>query len=324
MIRIEKFREAHLDQWEEFVFEKARNATWLHSRRFFDYHPENKIEDHSLLFFEGQNLIAALPATLKNEALISHPRATYGGLAIDRTVGAALALDLVRALTTYAKENGISAIRIKPSFRIFHDMPSDETDYAFWQTGFRIVSRDLEHVVDLRHYDENTLSIMTPKARNQVRKAEREVLSASPSQDLRGFWKVLEANLREKQKPKPTHSLEEIHRLMELVGHDRIQLMTVHSKEEILAGALLFLANAQAVHVQYLAASEAGRSLCAMNRLLKDLFSWAKQRGAVYVNLGRSTENDGKNLNEGLAHFKEGMGARGIIREVLEWTPSSN
>jgi lipid II:glycine glycyltransferase (peptidoglycan interpeptide bridge formation enzyme) len=48
-----------------------------------------------------------------------------------------------------------------------------------------------------------------------------------------------------------------------------------------------------------------------------ELIAWATARGYRYLNLGKSTEDEGRALNAGLFRFKEGFGARGVLRETM-------
>ena len=42
---------------------------------------------------------------------------------------------------------------------------------------------------------------------------------------------------------------------------------------------------------------------------------WGHEHGYRYLNLGISTEDGGRVINWGLFRFKEGFGARGVVRK---------
>ena len=72
-------------------------------------------------------------------------------------------------------------------------------------------------------------------------------------------------------------------------------------------------------HVQYIASTEKGRNLGALDGLFDYLIGtqYAHKR---YFDFGISVEQGGWVLNEGLIHQKEGFGARGAVYETYEIT----
>lgn len=72
--------------WDSFVLSGgACNGTFLHTRRFLDYHPPERFRDSSILIqLAGRNdLVAVVPAAIVcnegQDILFSHPGSTYGG-----------------------------------------------------------------------------------------------------------------------------------------------------------------------------------------------------------------------------------------------------
>src|SRR4029453_8772018 len=63
--------------WDEFVA-RSKNGTFLFRRDYMDYHAD-RFDDHSLLAYQGDQLVAVLPANLAGDALVSHGGLTYGG-----------------------------------------------------------------------------------------------------------------------------------------------------------------------------------------------------------------------------------------------------
>lgn len=58
--RMEQYSPDRAAQWNKFVA-GSRNATFLHDRRYMDYHQE-RFTDCSWMAFKGDRLIALLPA----------------------------------------------------------------------------------------------------------------------------------------------------------------------------------------------------------------------------------------------------------------------
>ena len=67
-------------------------------------------------------------------------------------------------------------------------------------------------------------------------------------------------------------------------------------------------------HVQYIAASDEGCRLSALDWLFSQLPSWLSRHApeVSYLDFGISTEQGGTYLNEGLIFQKEGFGARAV------------
>src|SRR3954471_21475037 len=147
-ITAERFVETHADEWDVFIDQRARNATFLHSRKFFRHNPANAGDDASLLFRDGGRLVGVMPAALLDRNGIgsfeSHPRSTYGGFVVHRTAGLKEVLGMVDAAVAHAREAGAGQMGGRNPFRIFHLAPSDESDYAMWLRGFAVRSRELE------------------------------------------------------------------------------------------------------------------------------------------------------------------------------------
>ena len=52
------YDESLLDVWDDFIRLNSRNATFLHSRKFFLHNPQNLNGDASLLFYKKNKLIS--------------------------------------------------------------------------------------------------------------------------------------------------------------------------------------------------------------------------------------------------------------------------
>ena len=155
-----------------------------------------------------------------------------------------------------------------------------------------------------------------------MKKAEAQEgwLHLTDQSRLAAYWQVLDEVLVDRHDVHPVHTLQEMKLLMERFPQN-IHLHTMVRqassgnalKEEVLAGCVLFLMP-RVAHVQYIAASPAGRETAALDLLFAQIISTLKvERPEVeYLDFGISTENHGQWLNEGLIFQKEGFGARGI------------
>ena len=128
------------------------------------------------------------------------------------------------------------------------------------------------------------------------------------------FWQLLDVVLSTRHGVHPVHTLAEMQMLMERFPRD-IRLFTVHvgTGKRLCAGCLMYFTRCVA-HVQYIAASDEGRDIGALDYLFSHLLAHIEQvaPGSRYFDFGISTEQGGSVLNEGLIFQKEGYGARTV------------
>lgn len=311
-----RYTDGKEQEWDEFVATSNRNATFLHSRRFFRHNPLNATDDASLLFYKKNKLCAVLPASLYNRGektyFHSHPRSTYGGFVINASVGVEDAVEMVAQTISFAADNHVNELIVRNPFRIFHALPSDETDYAMWYHGFTLKAREIESAILLNEDTRNQYAGSTARS---LRKALRHV-QVDFTTDYEAYWQLLTKNLAEKHQVKPVHSFEQFSELLRLVGGDCIRLVTARCEEKIIAGIVLFV-TPRALHAQYIASDSAFQELRALNAVIDFIIDWGIRNNFHYFNLGSGNEEAGRKINTGLFAFKEGFGGRGILRETM-------
>lgn len=146
-----------------------------------------------------------------------------------------------------------------------------------------------------------------------ARKARRHGLSVQRSDDLPAFWPILAARLLASHNARPVHTLEEI-RSLQVLFPDNIKLYACSNPEgEMVAGVVVYEGPLVA-HCQYIAASDQGRDLQALDLLFTELLatSFAQK---PYFDFGTSDEDDGWRLHQGLVEQKEGFGARAVVHD---------
>ena len=115
--------------WDQFVPE-TKNGTFLLQRDYMDYHSD-RFDDHSLMFYKGEQLIALLPAHLSGNAFCTHNGLTYGGLLLSYQATIDLVLEIFRLLFQYLKEiPEVERIIYRPVPHIYHAYPSEEDLYV--------------------------------------------------------------------------------------------------------------------------------------------------------------------------------------------------
>jgi len=307
---IEKYSNEQYSQWNLFV-QNAKNAHFFFNRDYMGYHAD-RFEDHSLMIYNKKNkLIALLPANVKDDIVYSHQGLTFGGLLLGNTIRTDMVLDIFSSIKKYFREQGISKLIYKCIPYIYHAMPAEEDRYALFVNDAKLIRRDVSATINL------SVPVRYSKGRKwTINKAKKENLVCAESQDFMAYWTLLEATMLQQHGKKPVHTYQEIAFLAEKFPKN-IRLFTVTDEsEQLLAGALLYKNN-QVVHTQYLANSEKGRDLGALDFVLDYLIKNIYQ-DKKYFDFGISNEDAGRYLNTGLMAQKEGFGARAVVHDFYE------
>lgn len=314
------FTEARASQWDAFVA-ASRNGTVFHTRRFLSYHPRDRFSDASLLFLDGDSVVAVLPAAEKDGRLVSHPGASYGGLVLGDDVSVTDTGAMLDVLLAFAKEKkyaGVSLLRVPPSS--LQRAHSEDLQYWAYQRGFQMTRCEMDGAIDLVGFtDDSALRLLTPKCRNMVRQAENAKIETRLSNDFDSFWPILEGLLRGRHGTAPTHGVEEIKNLHALLP-EHFRLLSAHQDGRMVGGIVLVTINDRALYTLYMAQEYAARKDHPMHMLLVEATKLAIAEKRRELHLGVSTEDGGKKVNEGLFFFKESFGCRPVRRETWEIT----
>lgn len=310
MITIRRYNSGDSVTWDAFV-DASKNGTFMLKRGYMDYHAD-RFEDYSLLFYNDDELVALLPASIHELELRSHGGLTYGGMICSYAVKQQMMLYCFTEMTTYLKNNGIKRLIYKPAPYIYHKYPCQEDLYALWLNEARMIRREASTTIEFVE-----VPIKLPKGRKaQIARAKREGVKVIDSLDFDSFIGLENQVLSKYHQTKAVHSGKELSQLYSLFPHNIRLLIAIHN-DEIIAGVLLFLYD-NLVHTQYMASSEYGR----MNGGL-DLIIWTiieeYKNDKKYFDFGISTEDAGKILNNGLISQKESFGGRSIVYDTYEY-----
>lgn len=308
--------------WDAFV-QGSRNGTIFHTRRFLSYHPAERFHDQSLLLYEGSRLIALLSAAEQGKgekkSLVSHPGSTFGGLVLSPKAGAAETFEVVDTLLKFLRKEGYSSLSLlrltpQPLCRAL----SDDQTYALIKHGFRLACNELSSVIPLAHLTEDTLlSSFDEKTRNKVRQAERAGVQVSLSEEYALYWTILESNLGERHAVKPTHTLEEIQRLLSLFP-DAIRLFGAYEGKILMAGILTVDVTERATYCKYIAQDFSFQKKRPLNLLITTVLRDCLERHKEVLDLGVAMAEEKTGLHEGIFVFKEGFGGQSVRRESWE------
>jgi hypothetical protein len=307
-----EFTTADSERWDELVA-RAPMATFLHTRRFLSYH-EDRMEDASLLLADERGALrAVLPAAADpgdSGRVVSHPGATFGGLVHDGRLYAEGVREALEAALAHYAARGHTGVRYKPVPHIYHEAPSADDVWALSALGAVRSGCALSCAVDLDARREPS----TRRARS-LRKAREAGVVAADS-DLATFWPVLEEALLRRHGERPVHTLAEIELLQARFPH-AIRTVISSLDGDVLAGIVLFVSS-RVFHVQYMASSEAGMRIAALEPVVEHCIELARGEGARYFDFGTSMLRRGGELQSGLHRFKAEFGGGGVLYETYD------
>ncbi|PKV67102.1 acetyltransferase (GNAT) family protein [Pontibacter ramchanderi] len=292
-------------EWDAFV-QASKNGTFLFQRDYMEYHAD-RFQDHSLLFYYKERLIALLPANASGNDLHAHAGLSYGGIVSGTKMKAALMLQVFDALIRYSREQQLKALFYKAIPHIYHQLPAEEDLYALLRYGATLYRRDVNSVIDLGQ------PVRYSKDRRwRLSQGIGQGWQVQTSDDYSGFMQLVATQLESRHKLQPVHTAEEVRRLVQAFP-DNIRLYTISSEGELLTGALVFQ-TATVAHCQYIGAGsraqEEGAAYVLLDHLIRQVYAHKK-----YFSFGVSTEQQGLYLNEGLVSYKESYGARTVVHD---------
>lgn len=295
--------------WDAVVA-RSRNGNLLHRRGYMDYHAD-RFTDSSLLIERHGQTVAIFPASRQEHVVTSHGGLTYAGLITTEALRAEATLAAFDAIGEHYRACQVRRVLYKAVPHVFHRYPAEEDLYALHRLGAVLTRRDISSVIAL------DCSIgYAPMRRRSLRHASRHGISVHSGGDPTAYHAMLSDVLR-KHGAVPTHSLQEL-QLLQSRFPVEIVLHQAYYGDNLLAGVVVYDLG-QAVHAQYIAASQQGREMAALDVLFDRLIThtYASKR---YFSFGISTEQAGRVLNGSLIAQKEYFGARGAVHDFYEWT----
>jgi len=295
--------------WDNFI-EQAKNATFLFSRDFIEYH-KDRFVDYSLLVYKGNELVALVPANLVEDKLYSHQGLTYGGFILNNKAKLIDASHYFSAVLSFLNSEGIDSLCIKLLPTIYHLLPSDELQYLLFITEAKLLRTDVSSTIELG----NALKIKSNRMEG-VKKAKKHNLRITEGNEFDEFWdEILVPNLKERHNAVPVHSLDEIKSLNSSFPNNIFQF-NVYDGNKLVAGATIFDTKT-VTHAQYISANADKQTLGSLDFLFEYLIK-TRFVDNKYFDFGTSNENSGKNVNKGLQYWKECFGARSIVHQTYE------
>ena len=296
-MEIHKYKARHKTIWDNFV-RKSANGVFLHERDFMEYHSD-RFEDHSLMFYKDDKLIACLPAHVYKANFSSHYGLTYAGFII----GAVLEYpqEIFNQLVEYCKKNKFQTIDIKLPPK-FYDPNFENTLSHLERLNFQIIDHSTDLFVDL-----NKKWKPSSKKTAGYRNGKFALHKLVASRDFASFWEnILIPQLRSRHQTDPVHTSHEIE-LLNGRYPEQIQHYDVVADVGNVAGMTVF--NYGTIwKVQYAFGTDEGFTLKAMDFLYLEIIQLARDQSVSIIDLG-TVNNSDETINEGLQRFKVELGA---------------
>lgn len=309
-VQVLRYEPALAHDWNSWVA-SAKNGSFLFQRGYMDYHAD-RFSDHSLVFVQDDEVIGILPANEKEGVLQSHGGLTYGGIVVGKRMKTALMLQIFEELMSYLSRQGFRKLLYKTVPHIYHTLPAEEDLYALFRVNAALVRRDVSSSVATTHREP-----LGKGRKSSISRLAREQVEVSESLDYPGFMAMLSDHLQTRHGVDPTHTSAEM-LLLSSRFPANIRLFVAKRKETLLGGVLMYL-NARVAHAQYIASTPEGRAIGATDGVISHLLD-REFADAPYFDFGISTEDAGRDLNSGLAAYKESFGARAIVYDTYALT----
>ncbi len=306
------------EQWGEFVG-RSSNGTIFHLPEFFDYHPPGRFDNHHLVIEDDGSMIAVVPGALSvidgRRWFRSYPGASWGGPVIHESAGLETVEGVMDSVLAYCRDLGAGGIEMTLPPSVYSRRASDCIDFALVRRGFAYRKRELTAVIDLGRIGGEPEMSFRDTARRGAARASRLGVQVVEDPDFSRFYPVLETNLQDRHGVRPTHTLEELERLRDLVGRERIRQFTAVDDGRVVAGMVMFRCNPRVTLAFYISHDARHQSKRPVNLLYQEVIRWARDEGYRYLDLGTFTLD--MQVNRGLCRFKESFGARGHFRDTF-------
>jgi len=306
-VTIVEYDHSKHDEWNLFV-KSSKSPLFMFDRNFMEYHSDRFI-DASLMFYQNDEVMAVLPATLHGDEVRSHGGLTYGGLICSPKIRQQQVLEIFQDLTSHLASKEIKSLLYKNIPYIFHRIPSQEDLYGLFISGARIEKVEPSCVIEFQPANGDSILKANRGRKAHISRARREGVSVENSEDFESFIALQNKVLMERHNTVAVHTAEELKLLHERFP-DNIRCIVARYDSRIIAGTVLFIYD-DTVHAQYLATDETGRRIGALDLVIWTLLEEYKQ-SKHFFDFGISTENGGLYLNEGLISQKESFGGRTV------------
>jgi hypothetical protein len=315
-MEIIEYSEKWKDKWDQFVLE-SNNGTIFHMQRFFDYHTPGKFTFNHLLFLHKGKIVALLPGSRIGDLYESPIGASYGSI-VTKDVKFAEAMEIVSTLIDYGKKAGIKEFLLTSAPRVYEKNQNENLDFAMLWQGFNY---DLHYISSAIKLDPETeiISRFQQTVRRNIRKTLKNPdIRIEINERYDEFYPILVEN-KARHDVKPTHSLEDLLKLNELLP-EKLKLFMVYCKDKPVAGSSVFICNHIITLCFYNMLLYEYEHLKPIHRIMYEVVKWSTENGYKYLDIGVSQDTKAVNPmtpSMSLIDFKEKFDAKTVMRNTL-------
>jgi len=313
-ISIIPYTESYEEKWDKFVLYQSVNGTILQTRKFLNYHPQDRFVDSSLMVMKGSKIIGVIPANLgitrNRKVMYSHEGSTFGGIIIEKSnIKVSVLEKIYTMIDQYCLENCINVIHFKMPSSLYSRKDSEMLDYMFFNHRYTC-SLEVGYYINFQDYKDDIISNYSSSVRRHYKAAKNNGLFFRELMGREGislFYGVLLDNYK-KFGTTPVHSLIDLYSLKEVNLKDNVRFFGVFNETTIVASSMVFCFERKVFHTQYLASLSSYSHLYVNEFLYTSLIKQAKEENYPYLSFGTVTLEGGIKLNYNLAQYKEQYG----------------
>jgi len=275
----------------------------------------NKVDSVVRLIDDGNRKMIGLVAGVKSTTLFSPFSAPFGGFHFRSEIIVISEIDrFIDSLKEYMINQGFTGFEITLPPIIYHPTFTAKVINSLSRKGFTQLLPDITGWIDL---DKFKYSFAQKNTREAYKKSMKNGLSFVRVTDLKEREVLYEVISKNRAKfNRPIHmSFQNIIDTSELWDVDFFKIST--QDDNTVAAAIFYRSHKEIIHAAFWGDSDDGRELKAIDFLAHNMWSYYKDLGYRFIDVGISTE--GGVPNEGLLRFKESHDSISSIRYKFIW-----
>jgi hypothetical protein len=296
--------------------ENFNGATIFHDPDFLAYHG-NRFHEHHLGVYKGEELFGLIPLAfieVENKKIAKSPYgASYGSFIFKDLLSYSDSKRIVESFIHYLTSLSIHTIILTPSLNCYHYSSSDTFSFALLEKGFKCINSDITSIVSLTS-DHIETEIFTSRARNMVRKAQKENIFLKANCTIDDFWILMDKTFSKHGVPS-THSKDELNNLHKRFP-EQIYFNIAYLNQTPIAGIAIFKLNTLINMSFYLCSDPEFQEKQGLSLIVANAITSSKMQGSHYFDFGTSSVN--MVGRENIFRFKESFGAIGKFRNTYQ------
>lgn len=323
---VELYAENYEKMWDGFVENGSVNGTFLHTRRFLNYHPAERFEDFSLLIKDKkQHLAAVIPGCIQYEegvkTFYSHKGSTFGGPVISKEAYFANNVaQMIECAQQFLKENHFQKVIYKITPDLFSVEKSDLLEYLLYYEGYE-EQKELNLYIDYDAYEADTIKAVSRRKKRSIlccAEAGLKLKELKTDEEICQMHHILELSLQ-KYSLRPIHTPQEMMRFRDVIIPDECGFYGLFMEDRMVAGAMMFyFYQASTAHAQNICAlPEYSKKLSPNTYMFFCMINEMRRKGFRRLSWGISSEHGGREINWGITESKEEYGSRHAVNRIF-------